>query len=750
MAIFCIPSQYVDKLKSSLASGKINFESLLDSTSKQRRELFASLTDQELGKFINVEFEKALVSRKKTALQDWAKQISQFKGKDNPNYKNLIRKISDLSDQDLLNPATEKTFLQDFVADKLGVTVSPEEVRVIDSMAKNVQEAQNKLGDNLGNPEFKQDNINFFEAKSKIDKYLQSKNPSPLTQIISSTIGRSAMLASAKSPILNISSNTLVGGMEALIKRLVTGRWKGTDNKLAADYMKMAWDIYQKTGYDITRMMTVDDAGVSGSTVVGDIVHSQGPGATRKVARVSEDIVFKQLMGAPDVAFAAAHFADTVNLLSHELAKGDKAYAKKIMKDAISFDPKTPEGKILRQQAILDAETATFTNKTWASQLSGHIRKGLNDLFPKYRLGDFIYPFVKTPANMVALGLDYAGGGAVKSLVKLSNAIISKKLDDPIVLKDIMTDAARSGVGFVAAWMLSQAVKDDDFEGPYNPNKRQEYELEGKMPNSFKLGNKYISTDYLGPLAVPFLAQMYARQYNGLKDRGFQYGKSLVTSAFEIPGIKESARSITELLRAANNPNIGVDDAISNIKSDLVSEAKSRLIPSFMGDIAKATDKYQRVSNKKALDPIKNVIPGLRQTLPIKTDVFGKPLETESAMTSILAGSRVKTAKSNKITEKLKEIEKQEGKRINFTDFDRAEGKKITSFKKAIGKDKYDLAKKDYGDDLTKALNKLISSKEFNNQPTYKQLKKLDSLDNDILEKTMRKYNFKYKPEKKK
>ena len=55
--------------------------------------------------------------------------------------------------------------------------------------------------------------------------------------------------------------------------------------------------------------------------------------------------------------------------------------------------------------------------------------------------------------------------------------------------------------------------------------------------------------------------------------------------------------------------------------SYIVDQASARLIPSFLPDIAKSTDKYNRVSNN-SLTAVAAKVPGLRQTLPIKQNIL--------------------------------------------------------------------------------------------------------------------------------
>ena len=165
-----------------------------------------------------------------------------------------------------------KALLEDFVSDKLGVSVSTDEISEINALSNKIDEAQKKLGDEFGNPNKEQETIDFLSAKKKMDDYLQAKLPAHNLRVLTGTIGRGTMLASIKSPILNIGSNIEIGFTEALSRRLANGVMKGTDNKLAIDYVKMVNKVYQKTGYDISRMTNISDSGIGGARVLEDIV----------------------------------------------------------------------------------------------------------------------------------------------------------------------------------------------------------------------------------------------------------------------------------------------------------------------------------------------------------------------------------------------------------------------------------------------------------------------------------------------
>lgn len=747
MAIFCIPKNLVEKLKNSALRGDVDIKKLYEMSSKERRKFFEEYTDKALGKLINTEFEKAIISKQKTAIKDWAESVFSPKDKKKPVYKNVLDKIEALDDMGVLTPESEAAFLQDLVADKLGVNVSPQEVKIISEKAKKVDEAQQKLGSDVGNPAKLQENIEFFKAKKDIDDYLLGLSPAGNVKVLTGTIGRGMMLASIKSPILNIGSNAELAIVEALSRRLAGGQYRGADNALAKDYVKMVNKVYKETGYDISRMESLSDSGASGQRVLGDTVHAQGDGAIRKAGRVVEDIVFKNLMGAPDVAFSSVHFADSANLQSLKMAKGDKAKAKDIMEDSMRIEPQTPEGEIVRQQAILDAQTATWTNKTWASKVSEGIRSILNEASGDARVGDYLLPFVKTQANVISTGMDYAGLGIPKAMVNTFKAVKNGELGSREYRQSVSRDLVRSGLGITAAVVIASQLKDDDFVGAYDPARSQIEQLRNSNYNAVRIGNKWVSLDWFGPLSVPLASIMYARKYGDtVGEKVFQYGKGVLSSALDIPGVKD----VTDYLKGQSyKKNQSLEEMTGEAKDFITSELYSRLVPSFFSDIAKAVDPTVRQTSG-GVDKIKAKIPFVSQSLPAKKDIFGKDITGESAISDILFGSRVKTNRESVLIGVINQVSKDTGKGINFTDWDKTSGKTLAQFKQEVGEKKYNKAKIEYGSKLEELLKDAISDHTWRKMTPEERLDALNAQDSAAIKEILDDYDFEYKQDKKK
>ena len=746
MAIFCIPQHLVEKLKASALKGQVDIQKLYDMSSQERRDFFSKFTDKELGKFINTEFEKAIVSKQKTALTDWANGVFNPKMKEKPIFKNVMDKINSLDEMGILNPKSEKQFLQDLAADKLGINVSPEEVRVISQKAAAINKAQESLGSDLGNPNKVKENISFFLAKKEMDDYLQSITPANKFKVLTGTVGRGVMLTSVKSPLLNVASNIEVGFTEALARRISRLEFRGADNKLAVEYVKMANKIYQKTGYDISRMTTLSDAGASGQRVLGETVHSGGKGIIRRVGRFFEDTTFKQLMGAPDVAFSSAHFADSVNLNAKKLAKQKGLNANEIMNDAMRLNPQTAAGEILRAQGILDAQKATWTNSTWASKISEGIRKVLNGVSGNARAGDYLLPFVKAPANVIATGMDYAGMGIPKALFKTVKAIRTGGVSE-IATKEftqsVVPDLVRAGLGITTAFIIAHNLKPNDFVGAYDPSRSQIEQLRNSNTNSIRIGNKWISMDYFGPIAVPLTAMMYAKKYGSTAaEKTFQYSKGTLEQVFNLPGISDAYDYFRQ---KANQPkNQTLAEATQATSDYILNQAMSRLIPSFSSDVANSLDPLQRQA-KGTSQVLMSKIPGLRTQLPAKTDVFGNQIKGESPLSEILFGSRVKTNRENNIVSEVDNVASTEGKSVNFIDWDKSSNAELAQFKQQMGESKYQEAKVKYGEELQKLLNTLISSKEYKDASNYDKLSKINNVDTKAIKNIFSKYGFTYK-----
>ena len=135
---YCLPREMASKFTQALKDGKIVPEDLAAMDSPTRRDFFSKIVGADEAKQVNAMFEsKLLLKDYKSGLVTWAKRVS---GISDIIRKDLVARIENL--QQVLTPDSEKQFLADLVAQKLGVDVSVAEAKAIAERSQQVVEAR--------------------------------------------------------------------------------------------------------------------------------------------------------------------------------------------------------------------------------------------------------------------------------------------------------------------------------------------------------------------------------------------------------------------------------------------------------------------------------------------------------------------------------------------------------------------------------------------------------------------------------
>lgn len=748
MAFFCLSKEVADNLKARAVAGEINIQELYDMTPAVRRSFFEKFVDKETARGINAGFDLAIASSQQSALRNWAKALLRGSEKTGRK-KDVFDKINSLSELGALNPTNQDAFASDLVAIWLGATITAQEASTIADKATKLQELA-KDTSKFGTP-----TIEYFEARKDMENYLESINPSGRLKVLTSVIGRASMLASFKSPLLNIESNTIQAFLTGAERRINSRSFSGSNNSYAGEYIKFVREVYQKSGYDVSRMRTISGE----QTVRGEnIITSEGGGKTRKVGRFYEDVVFKYLMGLPDVIFSAIHFADSANLTSSKLAdsmglkgkaKKDKALA--IFKDATSIDPKTPEGRKVREQAIADAEYATYTNESHLSNIALGIRKLLNIATGDVRLGDQMMPFVKTPANVIQAGIDFSGvmlpfntvyrGGKTLNAIAKGESVSEATLQN---FNGYAKQLTRAGLGTLLAFVVSSLFEPEDFIGEYpvSQKERELLELRNATTNSVRIGNKWVSLDYFGAIGTPLVAMLYAKKYGtDTTSKMYSYYVGAGRQVAKVPGL-ELGKDVFETLSRTKFE--GIDAVTGELKKGVVDFVRSRSIPALVYDIAKATDQYERQTDpKKPITSIKGSLPSVREELPAKRTVLGSPIKTESPLSVLLFGSRVKTVKSSPLIDEINRLS-ETGNLPSITDYAKT-SQRMKDLKVQIGDEKFAEAEQYLGERLNKKMTEEINKSGYQRSDDERKASRLNAVKEKALEKTLREFKYKKK-----
>ena len=155
--IACITVEDADSLKAGLRRGEFNMEKMLTMPTKDRRALFEKYLDKEVAKFVNKNFERAMISNRNTALKEWAEKT--FKPQGDKKIKDITERIKEVNE--FLTPDKQASLLEDLISEKLGITVSSEEVQQITEMSRKLEELAKE------ETEFGTPTIEYFKQRKK-------------------------------------------------------------------------------------------------------------------------------------------------------------------------------------------------------------------------------------------------------------------------------------------------------------------------------------------------------------------------------------------------------------------------------------------------------------------------------------------------------------------------------------------------------------------------------------------------------
>jgi len=741
---FCIPKNLASKLKEGATRGEFNISEMYSMDSKSRRALFESYVDTSTAIKINSGFEGAMLSSQSNALKRWAENT--FIGKESKTNRraDVLKQIDSLQELGALNPANSEGFLQDLVSTGLGATVSEIEVAEITKLADELKVIQKSDIDNGGEP-----TMEYFVKRRAMQNYLESINPTSNTRVLTSIIGRAAMLLSPKSGIVGIIGNTIQGTLTGIEKRIAMMQFTGSNSQLAREYVKKSVDTFKRSGYDISRMTDLSDIA---TTLGEEITSSQGPGVIRATGRVFEDIAFNKMLGTPDVFFSAMQRASTADLMSTKIARKEgltgealKARARVIMLDALSMAPTTTVGKAIKAQGIADAMYATFTNKSLAAEKALQIRQFFNDGTGDLRLGDLLMPFVKTPANVVSSGLDYMGVGAVRAMIGLPTAITEMKKGNTAPVQVAIRDAVRSGLGLSVAVILANSFDPEEFLGAYptSAKERELMELQGSTTNSVKIGEKWVSLDYFGPLGAAITGILYANKYGERPEEAiYKYGQGAVNQVLQLPGIDIVRDVISGIDDQVPDGGATMGETANAISNTIIDQLSARLVPAFISDIAKAADNFERETDKNhPLSKLQARIPGLRQSLPIRENIFGESINAQPDWSVLLAGSRLKTANESDVIDELERL-KSTGNLPSITDVEKTSSR-VKAYKSQVTAEKYDQVIDSYQQRLLEGIEKLIRNNSYERADDEQKSKLINDLKTDILDTELKRGQYK-------
>lgn len=402
-----------------------------------------------------------------------------------------------------------------------------------------------------------------------------------------------------------------------------------------------------------------------------------------------------------------------------------------------------------RNFAIKQAEEATFhQDNAIASAISQF--EGKNAL-TRFAAGA-ILPFKKTPMNVAVEGIQYSPVGLLDSLTRGSINLRKGKINVHEYIDGISKGLTGTGIALLGYALTEAGIL--KASGGDDQDKNNFESAQGKQNYSLKVGEKTYSLDWLAPTGIPLFmgSELYQLASQKVKEKGEKNNT---------PEVAKSATKILNSMATAMNP-LSEMSMISGLTSTLQSYASGnkglenlglnatksyvgQFVPTVLGQVAKTFDDKERSTTSTESDPlpkaldtlgnqIKSKIPGLRQTLPTKTDIWGKDVENEGNIIEKGLNAGVFPWSSKKVNENNptnKEISKLYDETLDKSVLPSNSIDKVLNIDKEkyrLSNEQYSKLKKMYGEINYKVLSELTSSPEYKEMNDEQKVKAISDI----------------------
>lgn len=556
------------------------------------------------------------------------------------------------------------------------------------------------------------------------------------------------MLANPRTHIRNIVGNLTMGKTQSL-KNKVAGAIEGTVAKFNPEMERT--HTLKPASKKVKQFAKNDIVNVADRLELNDNKYNPKSRLEGSMRTFKSDAMEKTLGKLFDLNGKALEAEDAWGLKS--------GYVKAMSEymTANNLNPDTITDKQLakaRNYAIEEAKEATFHSQN-------AIATAINQFSRKNKLTkgvtDAVLPFVKTPMNVAKAGIEYNPAGLIKTLtadtVKLrkGNITINKYIDN--LSKGLTgTGIAVLGYAMAEAGMLKASGGDDDKKEKYD-------EALGRQAYAIQIGDKTYSLDWLAPAGIPLFVGAEAHNINNadknekasISNDDDKKSKQIMDSLENWANAMSNSMSpmsemsmISGLTSALKSYDQDSTKMLGQMGTNAVKSYVNQYVPTALGQIAKTTDKYERSTTStktgvlsKAVDQTKlqvmSKVPGLRQKLPIRTDVWGKEQKQEGnivtkAIRNGIVPFTVKNVNNSVVDKELNNLYTKTGESsiLPTTSLDKTFT--IDGQKYRMTNEEYNKYRNNYGKTSYKLLENLVKTKDYKNLTNEQKQKAIENV----------------------
>lgn len=291
------------------------------------------------------------------------------------------------------------------------------------------------------------------------------------------------------------------------------------------------------------------------------------------------------------------------------------------MERALATNPRNPQAVFAQELAGLANDRAAQAQaRKAADRLTFQTPLGSLGNMGTYwlnrsKVGRVLVPFVRTPTNILKRALEYTPAGMTMQQVR--DDVLGrngKRERDLALARMAVGSSAMLGIASVVAQGLVTGA------GPDDPRERALWQRTGRKPYSLRVGDQWVRYNRFEPVGMLVgVAADMAEIGQALPAKDAEtVATMLMTSVANNLGDKTFLRGITDFAQAYTDP--------SRYMAQWAQGLAGTALPNVAAQAARAGDPYVREA-RSLVDTFRARVPGLRDELPKKLDVAGRPIE---------------------------------------------------------------------------------------------------------------------------
>lgn len=413
------------------------------------------------------------------------------------------------------------------------------------------------------------------------------------------------------------------------------------------------------------------------------------------------------------------------------------------------------KGKIkddsLRDAGKQEALYRTFQDKTVLSDAAIGVRNALNKAhIGDVGAGDIVLPFAQVPSNLGARAIEYSPAGLIVSAADFINMLDSAKKGDLTAAQQAKAvqgvGRALTGSGMIAiaaagalrGWLKVTGDDEDknkDALGKTHGLDGTQLNISAAMRDirgegaAWQAGDALLSIGFLDPLNAQLTTgALIADDIRG--EDGVMAGRVLgnslsgaLQSVLDTP-VMSTFQDVATNYEYSDASTTGgkVLDAAQKYAANQLSS----VIPNSLRGIAQGLDDTERNAYssdnvwQQAIDNAKASIPGLRETLPAKTDVWGNPVKNEGGVRNFMNRNinpgNITTYKTDAVSSEIEKISEATGASL-YPDRTAPRSLKVDGEAVSLTFEQRSMYQKAYGDAYSAAVTSLTSNKNYKAMP---------------------------------